>query len=151
MVRRIVLATLLFVTAGTGRAVVTKDCALPGADCLAREAARQAHVFVGTITNRDHGPAERALLAQHFNATTPENEMKWGAIAPTVGTYAFTDADAIADFAAANGLRLRGHALVWGRLQLPQDLAAQVVHERKENEHDVHAALRREAEDAEDR
>ncbi len=122
--------TLLFLIAccfvSPAHGVVTRDCALPASDCTIRDTARQAHVHVGVTTNRAHGPAERAVIATHFNALTAENAMKWGAIAPTVGNYDFTDADAIADFAASAGLRLRGHTLVWGRLQLPTDLAAQV-------------------------
>jgi len=84
-------------------------------------------VSVGAITNAQHGAAERALLAMHFNATTPENEMKWGVVAPTVGAYDFAAADAIAAFAVAAGLRLRMHTLLWGRLQLPSDLATEVA------------------------
>jgi endo-1,4-beta-xylanase len=52
---------------------------------------------------------------------TPENAMKWGSLAPTVGNYDFADADAIADFAASAGVRLRGHTLLW-KHQLPADL-----------------------------
>ncbi len=117
----------LLLAGATTRAVVTRDCALPGSDCPMADVARQAHVWVGAIDNRNHGTAERTALATHFNATTPENEMKWGDIAPTVGSYDFADADAIAAFAADHRLRLRGHALVWGRLQLPQDLAGLVA------------------------
>jgi endo-1,4-beta-xylanase len=117
----------LLLAGATARAVVTRDCALPASDCPIADVARQAHVWVGAIDNRNHGTAERTALATHFNATTPENEMKWGDIAPMVGSYAFADADAIAAFAADHRLRLRGHALVWGRLQLPQDLAALVA------------------------
>jgi endo-1,4-beta-xylanase len=111
----------------TAHGVVTRDCALPATTCPIADVARQAGVWVGAIDNRFNGPTERTALAAHFNATTPENEMKWGAIAPAVGAYDFADADTIATFAAANGLRLRGHALVWGRLQLPADLAAEVT------------------------
>jgi endo-1,4-beta-xylanase len=118
---------VLVLGAADADAVVTEDCALPGSDCSIADVARQAHVFVGAITNQYQTAADRALLAAHFNATTPENEMKWGVIAPTVGSYDFAPADAIAEFASANALRLRGHTLVWGRLQLPQDLAAQVA------------------------
>jgi GH35 family endo-1,4-beta-xylanase len=127
MTARVLLLLALTLFAGAAHAVVTQDCALPGAACTIADAARQAHVHVGAITNRLQGPAERALLAEHFNATTPENEMKWGVIAPTVGGYDFADADAIAAFAADAGLRLRGHTLVWGRLQLPQDLTTLVA------------------------
>jgi endo-1,4-beta-xylanase len=46
--------------------------------------------------------------------------MKWGSLAPAVGSYDFGDADSIADFAASAGVRLRGHTLLW-RDQLPAD------------------------------
>jgi endo-1,4-beta-xylanase len=124
--RPAILALAFVLAAAPAGAIVTRDCARPGADCTIAETARQAHVFVGAIANQHQTPDERALLARHFNATTPENEMKWGVIAPTVGDYDFAPADEVADFAAANDLRLRGHTLVWGRLQLPQDLAADV-------------------------
>ena len=121
------VGTVLLLAVSTAGAVVTRDCALPDSDCPLGDVARQAHVWVGAIDNRNHGAAERAALATHFNATTPENEMKWGDIAPTVGSYDFADADTIAAFAADHRLRLRGHALVWGRLQLPQDLPGLVA------------------------
>ena len=126
MLTRLVGLTLLL--AGTAaQAVVTRDCALPGTDCPLADVARQAGVYVGAIDNRNNGTTERAALATHFNATTPENEMKWGVVAPTVGAYDFTDADTIATFARDHRLRLRGHALVWGRLQLPTDLPGLVA------------------------
>jgi len=126
MLPRLCGIALLLATTGA-QAVVTRDCALPASDCPLGDVARQAGVFVGAIDNRDHDAIDRAALATHFNATTPENEMKWGVIAPTVGAYDFTDADAIATFAAEHRLRLRGHALVWGRLQLPADLPARAA------------------------
>src|SRR5215470_13409993 len=97
----VVILTGLLVAAAPARGVVTQDCALAGSNCVIADAARQAHVFVGAIRNQFQTAAERELLARHFNATTPENEMKWGVIAPTVGHYDFAPADAIADFAKA--------------------------------------------------
>ncbi len=103
-------------------AAVTQDCALARSDCTLAETAAQAHVRVGAIDQDQDGDAERALRAAHFNSVTAENAMKWGELAPRVGEYDFTRADAVVERAARAGLRLRGHTLVWGRLQLPADL-----------------------------
>ncbi|MCV9386600.1 endo-1,4-beta-xylanase [Reichenbachiella ulvae] len=53
------------------------------------------------------------LIKKNFNSMTPENVMKSGPIHPKENEYNWKDADAIAEFAKANGMRLRGHALVW--------------------------------------
>jgi endo-1,4-beta-xylanase len=43
----------------------------------------------------------------------PENELKWSNICDAPGHYDFGPADAIVEFATANGLALRGHTLLW--------------------------------------
>jgi endo-1,4-beta-xylanase len=53
------------------------------------------------------------LIKRHFNSITAENDMKWSNLQPTEGTFAFTNADKIVDFAQANGLMVRGHCLCW--------------------------------------
>jgi endo-1,4-beta-xylanase len=53
------------------------------------------------------------LLAKHFNSMTSGNDMKWDATEPTEGHFTFTQADAEVAFAKANGMRVRGHTLVW--------------------------------------
>jgi endo-1,4-beta-xylanase len=111
----------LLVLAGPASGVVEQDCALPGAGCTLAETARQAGVFVGTTIGSPDLPAEQATIPRDFNSITTENAMKWGELAPTVGNYDFADADAIADFAASAGVRLRGHTLMW-KHQLPADL-----------------------------
>lgn len=55
----------------------------------------------------------RDLLLKHFSQFTAGNAMKWDALQPTEGNFAFGRADALANFARANGLRMRGHTLVW--------------------------------------
>lgn len=125
--KRLAALLLPLVTAsGVAHGVVTQDCGLATSDCTIADTARQAHVYVGAAASVTQSPAELALLATHFNAMTVENEMKWGFVEPTLGAYDFGPADALADFAAANHLRLRGHALFWGRLQLPAGLASEV-------------------------
>lgn len=53
------------------------------------------------------------LLLRHFNSITAENAMKFGPLQPTEGGFNFGPADTLANYARANGLRMRGHALVW--------------------------------------
>lgn len=56
---------------------------------------------------------EAELLKQEFNSITPENVMKMGPIHPEKDKFYWDDADAIAEFAEENGIKMRGHALVW--------------------------------------
>lgn len=53
------------------------------------------------------------LIIRHFNSVTSENEMKWSGLQPTEGTFTFTNADRIVDFAVSNGMKVRGHCLCW--------------------------------------
>jgi len=53
------------------------------------------------------------LIKKEFNSITPENVMKMGPIHPEKNRFYWKDADAIAEFAKANDLKMRGHALVW--------------------------------------
>ncbi|GAB3319950.1 endo-1,4-beta-xylanase [Larkinella ripae] len=58
------------------------------------------------------GP-DAELIKTHFNSMTPENAMKMGPIHPEENRYNWTDADAIANFARQNDIKLRGHTLCW--------------------------------------
>jgi len=58
-------------------------------------------------------PAYRKTLAFHFNSVTPENDMKWAYVEPSPGQFSFRAGDELVAFAAENGMRVRGHALVW--------------------------------------
>ncbi|UJH90661.1 endo-1,4-beta-xylanase [Antarcticibacterium sp. 1MA-6-2] len=53
------------------------------------------------------------LIMAEFNSITPENVMKMGPIHPEKDRFFWEDADKIAAFAEDNGLKMRGHALVW--------------------------------------
>jgi endo-1,4-beta-xylanase len=53
------------------------------------------------------------LLTYHFSSLTAENVMKPGPIHPSEGTYNWTGADTLADFARANGMVMHGHTLQW--------------------------------------
>ncbi|HEY9258030.1 endo-1,4-beta-xylanase [Chitinophaga sp.] len=56
---------------------------------------------------------EAGLVVGQFNSLTPENAMKMGVIHPEEQQYNWRDADSIAAFARRNGMKLRGHTLVW--------------------------------------
>ncbi|WP_293783218.1 endo-1,4-beta-xylanase [uncultured Pedobacter sp.] len=65
------------------------------------------------VTPWDLGGDKRNLILSQFNSVTAENAMKMGPIHPTENTYNWKMADSIASFARVNGLKLRGHCLVW--------------------------------------
>ncbi len=58
------------------------------------------------------------LAAQEFNYVTAENEMKWETIEPRENSFNFTPGDAIVNWAQQNGMKIKGHTLVW-HAQLP--------------------------------
>ncbi|HUZ25012.1 MAG TPA: endo-1,4-beta-xylanase [Streptosporangiaceae bacterium] len=63
-------------------------------------------------------PAYTAVLASQFSVVTPGNEMKWGVVEPTQGTFDWSGADRLVAFAEQNGQLVRGHTLLWHN-QLP--------------------------------
>lgn len=68
---------------------------------------------IGAAVNARTIHTQKELLISHFSSLTPENEMKFERVHPEEEIYTFDAADAIADFARANGKKLRGHTLVW--------------------------------------
>ncbi len=54
-----------------------------------------------------------AILERDFNHLTCENAMKTAPIHPAEGTFDWAEADRIADYARAHGMKLTGHTLLW--------------------------------------
>ncbi|HWC78032.1 MAG TPA: endo-1,4-beta-xylanase [Blastocatellia bacterium] len=52
-------------------------------------------------------------LRREFNIIVAENAFKWDALRPSQTTFNFVDADALVEFAEANNMKIRGHALLW--------------------------------------
>ena len=80
-----------------------------------RQAGAAANRRIGTalMSARLSNGAIRALVAREFDSLTPENEMKWDSIEPQPGHFNFDAGDRLVAFAAENGIRMRGHTLVW--------------------------------------
>lgn len=82
------------------------------------------HFLIGVSVEREELPessnpeAHSGLLA-HFDAFTPENEMKWEHLQPVEGTFDFAAADALVAYAEAQQASVAGHTLVWHR-QTPE-------------------------------
>jgi endo-1,4-beta-xylanase len=86
-----------------------------------REAGAAAHRRIGTALMSDQLGSARvsAFVAREFDSLTPENEMKWEAIEPRSGAFAFDAPDKIVSFAGEHGIRMRGHTLVWHQQLAP--------------------------------
>jgi endo-1,4-beta-xylanase len=80
-----------------------------------RQVGAAAHRRIGTAVMSHHlsDSQVRALVAREFDSLTPENEMKWMTIEPRPGAFDFAAGDRLVAFAAENGIRMRGHTLVW--------------------------------------
>jgi endo-1,4-beta-xylanase len=108
-----------------GGAVLAADVVVPSPSLNAL-AARSGRRF-GSCIGADPGaprqggtvgnPAYAAVVAGESGVVVPENEMKWQATRPGPETFDFSRMDAIAAWAKANALAVRGHTLLWHRPQ----------------------------------
>jgi endo-1,4-beta-xylanase len=60
----------------------------------------------------------KSLLKKEFNTVVAENAMKPVSLAAERGKFEFKNADSLVAFARANGMKVRGHCLVWHQ-QIP--------------------------------
>ena len=77
--------------------------------------AYQDYFNIGVAVNINNvtDPDQITLIKREFNSITAENAMKPASTEPEKGVYTWEDADKVADFCRANGIKLRGHCLVW--------------------------------------
>lgn len=66
-------------------------------------------VQTGLLSNAQY----TAVASREFNYLTAEYQMKWNVIEPSRGTRDFGPGDAIGAYAASQGMRLKGHTLLW--------------------------------------
>ncbi|TWT47711.1 endo-1,4-beta-xylanase [Botrimarina hoheduenensis] len=70
-------------------------------------------VAIATHWLTEPHPELLKIVAEQFNAATPENLLKWQSVHPERDRYHFADADRFVDFAEQHGMRITGHTLVW--------------------------------------
>lgn len=58
-------------------------------------------------------PEQIAIIKKDFNSITAENDMKPQPTEPAYGQFNWENADKIANFCRSNGIKLRGHCLMW--------------------------------------
>ena len=82
---------------------------------IAFKDAYKDYFMVGVAVNQRNisQPEQIALVKQEFNSITAENDMKPGMIHPEEGKWNWEPADKIANFCRQNGIKLRGHNLLW--------------------------------------
>jgi endo-1,4-beta-xylanase len=92
----------------------------PAADTVSlRTLATSKGRLIGSAVDRGlrygggDGVAFKTTLAREFSVLTPENDMKHERIHPARDVYRFEPADSLVTFADANGMKVRGHTLIW--------------------------------------
>jgi endo-1,4-beta-xylanase len=81
-----------------------------------KDAFRDAFMIGAALSPRQfdgRDTASVALVLRQFNATTPENVLKWERVHPEPDRYQFAPADAYVEFGERNGMFVIGHTLVW--------------------------------------
>ena len=99
----------------------------PSSDSL-RDLGAQVQLRIGTAAAPLDlsDPTLSQITGGQFSVLTPENEMKWQVVEPQQGTFNWTGADNLVNFAEAHAARVRGHTLVWHN-QLPNWLTQGVA------------------------
>jgi endo-1,4-beta-xylanase len=91
--------------------------AAAGPGSTLKEAAGRKGLRIGNAMaggpDRFENPAYRALTARECHAMVCENATKWTTLQPRPGVFDFKAADAMFAWARKEGLKRRGHTLVW--------------------------------------
>jgi len=97
------------------------------------------YFMIGVAVNQRNvtNANQQALIKREFNSMTCENDMKPEPTEPQEGQFNWENADRIANFARQNGIKLRGHCLMWhsqiGRWMLGDNPTKEVFYQRMKN------------------
>ena len=102
MIKKTILGMMLIAMSTTAMAQGLKDV-------------YKDYFMIGVAVNQRNvsNPEQVALIKQEFNSMTAENDMKPEPTEPQEGQFNWENADRIANFARQNGIKLRGHTLMW--------------------------------------
>ena len=94
------------------------------------------YFMIGVAVNQRNisNAQQQDLIRREFNSMTAENDMKPEPTEPREGQFNWENADRIANFARQNGIKLRGHCLMWhsqiGRWMLGDNPTKEVFYQR---------------------
>ncbi|WP_422735400.1 endo-1,4-beta-xylanase [Micromonospora sp. WMMD729] len=112
--RKTLLATATLAVALTaGMTVALAPTASAGTTLKASAAEKGRYFGAAVATGKLSDSQYVSILNGEFNSVTPENEMKWDATEPQQGRFSYTGGDRLVSHAQANGMSVRGHALLW--------------------------------------
>jgi len=117
------MITLTLFSVGLARkaAAQTEDFQTQAASKPLRVSAERRDFYIGAAVADQalkNDTSYQETLKREFNLVVAENVFKWEVIHPGKNKYNFKEADALVAFAEANGMKVRGHTLVWHN-QLP--------------------------------
>jgi GH35 family endo-1,4-beta-xylanase/FlaG/FlaF family flagellin (archaellin) len=81
-----------------------------------RQLATQRGFRIGTAVNTytlENNATYRDIVRTEFNAITAENDMKFDVLQPSEGSFNFSRADYMVQFAQQNNMEVHGHTLIW--------------------------------------
>ena len=102
MIKKTILGMMLIAMSTTAMAQGLKDV-------------YKDYFLIGVAVNQRNvtNAEQAALIKKEFSSMTAENDMKPEPTEPQEGQFNWENADRIANFARQNGIKLRGHCLMW--------------------------------------
>ncbi|MFC8299019.1 endo-1,4-beta-xylanase [Micromonospora orduensis] len=100
-----------------GMAMMLSTSASAGTTLGASAAEKGRYFGAAVATGKLSDGTYVGILNREFNSVVAENEMKWDATEPQQGRFSYTGGDRLVSHARANGMSVRGHALLWHQQQ----------------------------------
>ncbi|MDG9674160.1 endo-1,4-beta-xylanase [Micromonospora sp. DH14] len=100
-----------------GMTVALTSTASAGTTLGASAAEKGRYFGAAVATGKLSTSVYTTILNREFNSVVAENEMKWDATEPQQGRFSYTGGDRLVSHAQANGMSVRGHALLWHQQQ----------------------------------
>ncbi|MFI6130563.1 endo-1,4-beta-xylanase, partial [Micromonospora sp. NPDC051141] len=115
--RALLSTSLLAGALAAGMAVALAPHASAGTTLGASAAEKGRYFGAAVATGKLSDNTYVTVLNREFNSVVAENEMKWDATEPQQGRFTYTGGDRLVSHARANGMSVRGHALLWHQQQ----------------------------------
>ncbi|MEU8185682.1 endo-1,4-beta-xylanase, partial [Micromonospora sp. NPDC049047] len=100
-----------------GMTMTLTSTASAGTTLRASAAEKGRYFGAAVATNKLSDNTYATVLNREFNSVVAENEMKWDATEQQQGRFNYSGGDRLVSHAQANGMSVRGHALLWHQQQ----------------------------------